>query len=37
MNLSRALLFGDNSFDSFKNGLILDTTIDCLIKTRGFI
>ena len=36
MNVTRTLFFGDNSFDSFKNSLILGTTIDYLIKTRRF-
>ena len=36
MNITRALYFGDNLFDSSKNLLILDTTIDYLIKTRRF-
>ena len=34
--ITRTLPFGDNFFDSFKNVLILDTTIDYLIKTRRF-
>ena len=34
--MNATLLFGDNSFDSFKNRLTLDTTIDYQIKTRRF-
>ena len=34
VNITHNLLFADNSFDSYKNSLILDATIDYLIKTR---
>ena len=36
MSITRTLLFGDKSFDSLKNLLILDTTTDYLIKTRRY-
>ena len=36
LNITRTPFFGDNSFDSYKNSFILDTTMDYLIKTRSF-
>ena len=36
MNITQNLLFCDCLFDSFQNSIILDTTIDYLIKTMFY-
>ena len=36
MNATQALLFGDISFESVKNSIILKDASDYLNKTRGF-
>ena len=36
MSVPQTLPFGEKSFVVYKNSLILDTTIDYLIKTRKF-